>query len=389
MIWPLYVFIATAALPIQFIHSDETTSLPRRLRASTSAHLTLEDMISTLVDSPTNNEKIEGTDQLRAMLEALEAAVIDPIMSLNPTSQPTCDHSDPPSATPSDAPTDIPSAEPTTSSEAPTIAPSCNNPDKPSDTPSYSPSDLPSDSPSNLPSGSPSNLPSDSPSDGPSELPSNVPSYVPSSIPSLSPIDAPTTGSTFAPTVSPVVTLSTEPSAVPSVAPRNVPVVAPPVVTPVTLSPVVVAAPVVVQPTIIAPTPPSICPGITDEERIAQILAILDAVANPDDIRNNDTPQGLATTWIIEQDEFQACPDYVKLVQRWTLAVMYYSTNGNDWFQCSANVDATDLCGIQSPFEGAERFLSSNSECKWAGISCIDGCVTEIEFGMYTLFAVS
>lgn len=124
-----------------------------------------------------------------------------------------------------------------------------------------------------------------------------------------------------------------------------------------------------------------ICPGITNEERIAQILAILDAVADPDDIRNNETPQGLATTWLIEQDEFQACPDYIKLVQRWTLAVMYYSTNGNEWFQCSANIEATDLCGIQSPFEGSDRFLSGSSECEWAGISCINDCVTEIEFG--------
>jgi hypothetical protein len=134
-------------------------------------------------------------------------------------------------------------------------------------------------------------------------------------------------------------------------------------------------------PTIVAPTPPSICPGITNVERIAQILAILDAVADPDDIRNNETPQGLATTWIIEQDAFQVCPDYVKLVQRWTLAVMYYSTNGNEWFQCSANTSATDLCGIQSPFEGKKRFLSNGSECEWAGISCVDGCVTEVEYG--------
>lgn len=124
-----------------------------------------------------------------------------------------------------------------------------------------------------------------------------------------------------------------------------------------------------------------ICPGITNEERIAQILAILDAVADPDDIRNNETPQGLATTWLIEQDEFQACPDNIKLVQRWTLAVMYYSTNGNEWFQCSANIEATDLCGVQSPFEGADRFLSGSSECEWAGISCINECVTEVEYG--------
>ena len=319
MFWPLYVSIATAALTVPLINGDDVMALPRRLRSSTPAHSTLNAMISTLVDSPMNSKEIEGSDRLRAMLEVLEAAVTDPIMSLNPTSQPTCDHSNPPSTSPSDVP-----------------------------------------------------------SDSPSEFPSSVPS----SIPSLSPIANPANGSTIAPTVTPVATLSAEPSVAPSVAPLTAPVVAPPVTPPVPLSPVT-AAPVLVLPTIIAPTPPSICPGITNDERIAQILAILDAVADPDDIRNNGTSQGLATTWIIEQDEFQACPDYVKLVQRWTLAVMYYATNGDEWFQCSANPNSTDLCGIQSPFEGEERFLSNNSECEWAGITCIDGCVTEIEYGTY------
>jgi hypothetical protein len=316
-----YVYIATVALTVQLISGNDATRLPRRLRTSTSAHLTLQEMISTVVDSPMNMEKVESTDPLRAMLEALEAAVVDPIMSLNPTSRPTCDHSSPPSASPSD-----------------------------------------------------------SPSDSPSSFPSTVPTFVPSS----PPIASPANGSTVTPTISPAVTISAEPS----VAPIPVPiVVAPPVLPPVTSSPVVTVAPVLIeQPTIIAPTPPTICPGISNEERIAQILAILDAVADPDNIRNNETPQGLATTWIIEQDAFQACPDYIKLVQRWTLAVMYYATNGDEWFQCSANTSATDLCGIQSPFEGDDRFLSSGSECDWAGISCIDGCVTQVEYGTYHCF---
>ena len=85
MFWPLYVYIAIAALPIQLINGDEGPLLPRRLRASTSTQTTLEEMVSALVDGPATNEKMEGTDRLRAMLEALEAAVIDPIMSLDPT----------------------------------------------------------------------------------------------------------------------------------------------------------------------------------------------------------------------------------------------------------------------------------------------------------------
>lgn len=67
-------------------------------------------------------------------------------------------------------------------------------------------------------------------------------------------------------------------------------------------------------------------------------------------------------------------------MQRWVLAVIYYSTNGDSWLKCSAGGEASDLCGAEDPFVGKSRFLAPVSECQWAGISCIDGCVTEIEF---------
>jgi hypothetical protein len=104
----------------------------------------------------------------------------------------------------------------------------------------------------------------------------------------------------------------------------------------------------------------------------------LDQVANPVLIRDNSTPQGLATTWMIERDD--VCPDAQKLVQRWVLAVIYFSTQGDAWFQCSNNPSSSDECGQEDPFVGSTRFLDASNECDWAGISCINGCVTEIEF---------
>ena len=130
------------------------------------------------------------------------------------------------------------------------------------------------------------------------------------------------------------------------------------------------------------------CDGITEEERVQQILALLDKIANPVAIRDLSTPQGKATTWILEQDMFKACPDDIdcKFIQRWSLAVIYFSTNGDDWFECSANPNASDPCGTVRPFRGKERFLSAGNECDWAGITCnIQGCVTEIEFGTFTM----
>lgn len=155
---------------------------------------------------------------------------------------------------------------------------------------------------------------------------------------------------------------------VPTTPPTDEPTTASPTATPTSSTPAPTSA----------PTFPG-C-GISEEDRIAGILAALDAVADPALIRDNAYPQGLATTWLIQQDGYGICPDDEKIVQRWVLAVIYYSTNGDDWFQCSANPEATDLCGAEDPFVGDSRFLSAVNECLWNGISCIDGCVTEIEF---------
>jgi len=83
-----------------------------------------------------------------------------------------------------------------------------------------------------------------------------------------------------------------------------------------------------------------------------------------------NTPQGLATDWLINHDGLNLCADNAALVQRWALAVFYFSTNGNNWFRCSASEAATDSCGTEDPFVGSARFLSDVNECDWAGISC-------------------
>jgi hypothetical protein len=235
---------------------------------------------------------------------------------------------------------------------------------------SFNPSEVPTSMPSDSVSGSPSEVLSSAPSSTFSAVQSDIPSSVPSST-----TDAPT-GVPVIQTPSP----ATPPMIVPVIPPVDTPIAAPvtatssPVATPTTTT---TASPVEI-PTV------TTCPGISEEERISQILDILDSVADPNEIRDNNTPQGLATTWIIAQDSYDICPDNPKLVQRWTLAVMYFSTNGDQWFQCSADPDANDACGAESPFEGKQRFLSNIQECEWAGISCINDCVTEIEYGRFS-----
>lgn len=237
--------------------------------------------------------------------------------------------------------------------------------------------------------------------------------------PSVAPESSPTaTGSPVVPTRSPTVTLTTEAPTVqkdsktkepkatkepketpaPIMTPTEAPAVAP---TPPNVPAVTTNAPAVAQtsaPITAAPTKQpteapttaipqtqsptlSNCPGITQVQRIEQILAILDAAANATEIRNGSLPQGKATAWLLNEDSFQTCPDNDKLLQRWTMAVLYYSTGGDAWFQCSAT--GTDNCGNENPFVGQDRFLSGSNECEWAGIACVDGCVTDIEFGTF------
>ena len=102
---------------------------------------------------------------------------------------------------------------------------------------------------------------------------------------------------------------------------------------------------------------------------------------DPAVIQQDLTAQGMATDWLIYNDTRKVCPDDDKLVQRWVMAVVYFSTGGQKWVQCSA--DDEMLCGNSEPFFQQQPFLSESNECQWAGISCnANACITEIEFGM-------
>jgi hypothetical protein len=101
------------------------------------------------------------------------------------------------------------------------------------------------------------------------------------------------------------------------------------------------------------------------------------------------TPQGKAIEWLINEDGAYLCPNATKLIQRYVLAVMYYSTGGENWMKCSASSIASDNCGGEEPFVNRTRFLSNDNECSWAGIRCSESlCVTQIEFGTFMVFLI-
>ncbi|CAB9508505.1 receptor-like protein kinase [Seminavis robusta] len=340
------------------------------------------------VFQPLQDTILEVDDEQDAMTELMDAFNVDGIMSMDttidptivitavPSDNPSLGPSSAPSLLPSKAPSIQPSSAPTTFTPAPTestmpsISPSVSQAPSPSEpttsAPSAAPTVFPSATPSTVPTArptfSPSNFPSSPPSGGikgittivPTDRPSTTPSALPTSGPSASPSSAPTFSPSSEPSKSPTGTPSASPSAFPT------------------------------------PTPTVVgCPGVSAEARRNQILAILQgatAVQDPTVLADTSTSEGQATEWLLNGDALKICPDDPKIVQRWVLAVMYFSTNGNDWDQCSDNLLADDDCGNEEPFLGKQRFLSGFNECEWAGVFCNEElCVTEIEFELQQL----
>jgi len=105
------------------------------------------------------------------------------------------------------------------------------------------------------------------------------------------------------------------------------------------------------------------------------------------DARNPLSPQYLAADWIANVD-----PMYQKIwgwpemettqfLQRYILAVFYFSTGGDTWKNCKRNDPrCTDGYGwMQVEGSGGRK---GRDECKWMGIRCdIPGEITRILIG--------
>jgi hypothetical protein len=195
-------------------------------------------------------------------------------------------------------------------------------------------------------------------------------------------------GFSIPPTPSPIPPFPTTPSPIP---PFPAPTTPQPFPTPPTTNP----------PTTLPPTD-LVCDGITPLQRSQQLTDI--AIGTSGNI-NPGSPQDVALQWLIETDPFFVCPDNPKALQRYILAVFYYSTDGDNWDQCSAPDDfnsamsidaANDNCNVRTTpiaggstnptflptTEGTMAWLTPTYECEWAGINCRveSECVDRIEF---------
>jgi len=167
------------------------------------------------------------------------------------------------------------------------------------------------------------------------EQPSKNPTKAPSNAPTKTPTDDPSINLSLMPTGQP--TLTNNPTTNPSLIPTG---------------------------------QPTICTGLTPSSRKNAILTIVTELTDSETFEDEASPQSLALDWILNIDGAQLCPDDNNAIkQRYILAVVYYSTNGDNWNLCSQNSECPD----------GNSYLSSEDVCTWYRITCENGLVQVIE----------
>lgn len=128
---------------------------------------------------------------------------------------------------------------------------------------------------------------------------------------------------------------------------------------------------------------PRDCCGLPAGQREQKLFDIFSTVSKAADILASNSPQNKAFNWILTDDSYCLCPDNTscELVQRYVLAVYYYSTIGEGWTNNTISTGTTSEC-----FSGADAlWLQPVPSCTWCGNNCDDivhpECVTQIKLG--------
>ena len=275
--------------------------------------------------------------------------------SSNPTSTPTVSPSRMPTVTPTKALSDIPSRSPTSNpSPSPTASPSVHPSTKPSGSPSRTPTRSPTMTPTMSPTQSPSSFPTTT---FPSSVPTLLQSASPSSSPTTSfPSSAPTMLPSFSPTSFPTRTPTQSPSVLPTPSPSRQPSASP------------------------SNGPPTICPGLDVSQRQTALADIVGSISSATDLMNGTSTQAEALNWLVAVDSLQVCPDaLLDVQQRYILALMYFSTGGDNWNECSrADLPMPAPCNTGTPY------LGPGDVCTWYKNVCDQsGALIGLQIGKF------
>jgi hypothetical protein len=103
--------------------------------------------------------------------------------------------------------------------------------------------------------------------------------------------------------------------------------------------------------------------------------------------------------WIINEDKAALCPEDKSLVQRYTLATLYFSTNGDRWLTCNKPDNVSDAEAVAQANEectiapvsgsGSDAWLTPGSECSWGGVICDSNLQAEqIDIGKLSISCI-
>ena len=128
-----------------------------------------------------------------------------------------------------------------------------------------------------------------------------------------------------------------------------------------------------------APTGPC---GISLAQRSVGIFENLKGITDEAVLFDPSSPQAIANGWLVNEDDRYLCPDDPTLLQRYILATLYFSADGDNWEECYRGANPEN-CG--EFFPDATPYLSPSSECTWGywgggGKSCgSDGAIVSMQ----------
>jgi len=147
----------------------------------------------------------------------------------------------------------------------------------------------------------------------------------------------------------------------------------------------------------------------------------MSTVSDPSTFDDPNSPQSKALDWIAYEDAISPplCPNQIEegvgctkggdvnpMIQRYVLAVFYYSTDGDNWTQCSAASDFSDAKAVAEADAACDRvvipfgvpndrvgdtstdaWLGPVNECEWGGVACwgadtpnLNLCIDQLDF---------
>jgi hypothetical protein len=120
-----------------------------------------------------------------------------------------------------------------------------------------------------------------------------------------------------------------------------------------------------------APTvSPTVSPTMSPTTiRIPQLVSELVGFSSVDALEDRSSPQGKAVAWIVDDAFVQKeglLPTDPKFIQRYAMAVFYFTLGGDAWNVCNRNDDSCE-----------KSWLKPTDECNWFLLKCSDDKMIE------------